>query len=161
MDLDFFKRVVAFATEHKMLVIHDLAYEDLVFDGYKAPVDPQVHGAKTWPWELYSMSKGILHARLARRFRRREQADGRSADPDEELLDYGMFPAIQVAPTVALTPVPRSGRGRRDLSEGRDCLVEGVRPHGWEFEKPKGRFRLGADPDRSARWAPSSFRSFS
>ena len=58
VDLDFFKRVVAFAKEHKLLVIHDLAYADLVFDGYKAPSILQVHGAKDVAVELYSMSKG-------------------------------------------------------------------------------------------------------
>jgi alanine-synthesizing transaminase len=59
VDLAFFKRVVAFAKEHEMLVVHDLAYADLVFDGYKAPSILQAPGAKDVAVELYSMSKGM------------------------------------------------------------------------------------------------------
>ena len=58
VDLAFFRRVVAFAREHEMMVIHDLAYADLVFDGYTAPSILQVPGAKDVAVELYSMSKG-------------------------------------------------------------------------------------------------------
>src|SRR3989304_5059472 len=80
VDLDFFKRVVAFAKEHKLFVVHDLAYADLVFDGYKAPSILQVPGAKDVAVELYSMSKGYSMPE-ARRIRRREPPPGGCADP--------------------------------------------------------------------------------
>jgi alanine-synthesizing transaminase len=57
VDLDFFKKIVAFAKEHNVIVIHDLAYADLVFDGYKAPSFLQVPGAKDVGVEFYTLSK--------------------------------------------------------------------------------------------------------
>ncbi len=70
VDIEFFRRIVEFAKENELLVVHDLAYADLVYDGYKAPSILQVPGAKDVAVELYSMSKGVFDARVARRVRR-------------------------------------------------------------------------------------------
>jgi len=139
VDLSFFKRVVAFAREHGMLVVHDLAYADLVFDGYKAPSILQVPGAKDVAVEMYSMSKGYSMPGWRVGFvvgnRRMVSALTRL----KSYLDYGMFQAIQVAATVALNGPHRVVDEAVEVyRKRRDCLVDGFARIRWEFPKPKG-----------------------
>ena len=139
VDLDFFKRVVAFAKEHKMLVIHDLAYADLVFDGYKAPSILQVPGAKDVAVEMYSMSKGYSMPGWRVGFVVGNKRLVGALTRMKSYLDYGMFQAIQVAATVALNGPQRVVDEAVEVyRKRRDCLVEGFARIGWEFEKPKG-----------------------
>jgi alanine-synthesizing transaminase len=139
VDLDFFKRVVAFAREHKMLVIHDLAYADLVFDGYKAPSILQVHGAKDVAVEMYSMSKGYSMPGWRVGFVVGNKRMVGALTRMKSYLDYGMFQAIQVAATVALNGPHRVVEEAVEVyRKRRDCLVEGFARIGWEFEKPMG-----------------------
>jgi len=139
VDLDFFKRVVAFAKENKMLVIHDLAYADLVFDGYKAPSILQVHGAKDVAVETYSMSKGYSMPGWRVGFVVGNRRLVGALTRIKSYLDYGMFQAIQVAATVALNGPQRVVDEAVEIyRKRRDCLVEGFARIGWEFEKPKG-----------------------
>jgi alanine-synthesizing transaminase len=139
VDLDFFKRVVAFAKEHKMLVIHDLAYADLVFDGYKAPSILQVHGAKDVAVEMYSMSKGYSMPGWRVGFVVGNKRLVGALTRMKSYLDYGIFQAIQVAATVALNGPQRVVDEAVEIyRKRRDCLVEGFARIGWEFEKPKG-----------------------
>jgi alanine-synthesizing transaminase len=139
VDLDFFKRVVAFAKEHKMLVIHDLAYADLVFDGYKAPSILQVHGAKDVAVEIYSMSKGYSMPGWRVGFVVGNKRLVGALTRMKSYLDYGIFQAIQVAATVALNGPQRVVDEAVEIyRKRRDCLVEGFARIGWEFEKPKG-----------------------
>src|SRR5512141_1040964 len=139
VDLEFFKRVVAFAKEHKLLVIHDLAYADLVFDGYKAPSILQVHGAKDVAVELYSMSKGYSMPGWRVGFVVGNKRMVGALTRMKSYLDYGMFQAIQVAATVALNGPQRVVDEAVEIyRKRRDCLVEGFARIGWEFEKPKG-----------------------
>ncbi|HLO09288.1 MAG TPA: aminotransferase class I/II-fold pyridoxal phosphate-dependent enzyme [Desulfobacteria bacterium] len=139
VDLDFFKRVVAFAKEHKMLVIHDLAYADLVFDGYKAPSILQVPGAKDVAVETYSMSKGYSMPGWRVGFVVGNRRLVGALTRIKSYLDYGMFQAIQVAATVALNGPQRVVDEAVEIyRKRRDCLVEGFARIGWEFEKPKG-----------------------
>ena len=139
VDLDFFKRVVAFAKEHKMLVIHDLAYADLVFDGYKAPSILQVPGAKDVAVEMYSMSKGYSMPGWRVGFVVGNRRMVGALTRMKSYLDYGMFQAIQVAATVALNGPQRVVDEAVEVyRKRRDCLVEGFARIGWEFEKPKG-----------------------
>lgn len=139
VDIDFFKRVVAFAKEHKMLVIHDLAYADLVFDGYKAPSILQVHGAKDVAVELYSMSKGYSMPGWRVGFVVGNKRLVGALTRMKSYLDYGIFQAIQVAATVALNGPQRVVDEAVEIyRKRRDCLVEGFARIGWEFEKPKG-----------------------
>jgi len=138
VELDFFQKVVAFAKEHKIWIVHDLAYADLCFDGFRAPSFLEVPGAKEVGVELYSMSKGYsmpgwrvgfcvgnrhLVAALAR---------------IKSYLDYGIFQPIQIASTVALNEcddvppqVCEVYRRRRDV------LVDGLVKLGWPLKKPK------------------------
>ena len=139
VDLDFFKRVVAFAKEHKMLVVHDLAYADLVFDGYKAPSILQVPGAKDVAVETYSMSKGYSMPGWRVGFVVGNRRLVGALTRIKSYLDYGMFQAIQVAATVALNGPQRVVDEAVEIyRKRRDCLVEGFARIGWEFEKPKG-----------------------
>jgi alanine-synthesizing transaminase len=139
VDLPFFKRAVAFAKEHEMLVVHDLAYADLVFDGYKAPSILQVPGAKDVAVEMYSMSKGYSMPGWRVGFvvgnRRMVSALTRL----KSYLDYGMFQAIQIASTVALNGPHRVVDEAVEVyRKRRDCLVDGFARIGWEFPKPRG-----------------------
>jgi alanine-synthesizing transaminase len=139
VDLDFFRRVVAFAKEHKLLVIHDLAYADLVFDGYKAPSILQVPGAKDVAVEMYSMSKGYSMPGWRVGFVVGNKRMVGALTRIKSYLDYGMFQAIQVAATVALNGPHRVVDEAVEIyRKRRDCLVEGFARAGWEFEKPKG-----------------------
>ena len=138
-DLDFFKRVVAFAKENDILLIHDLAYADLVFDGYKAPSILQVPGAKDVAVELYSMSKGYSMAGWRVGFVVGNRQMVGALTRIKSYLDYGMFQAIQIAATVALNgPQKVVDEAVEIYRRRRDCLVDGFARAGWEFEKPKG-----------------------
>ncbi|PJB31525.1 MAG: alanine transaminase [Deltaproteobacteria bacterium CG_4_9_14_3_um_filter_65_9] len=152
VDLDFFKRVVAFAKEYKMLVIHDLAYADLVFDGYKAPSILQVHGAKDVAVEMYSMSKGYSMPGGRVGFVVGNKRLVGALTRIKSYLDYGMFQAIQIAATVALNGPQRVVDEAVEIyRKRRDCLVDGFSRIGWEFEKPKGTMFVWApipDPFR-------------
>ncbi|MGE5188715.1 MAG: aminotransferase class I/II-fold pyridoxal phosphate-dependent enzyme [Gemmatimonadota bacterium] len=139
VDLAFFKRVVAFAKEHGILVIHDLAYADLVFDGYTAPSILQVPGAKDVAVELYSMSKGYSMPGWRVGFVLGNRRMVGALQRIKSYLDYGMFQPIQIAATVALNGPYRVAEEAVEVyRKRRDCLVDGFARIGWEFEKPRG-----------------------
>jgi alanine-synthesizing transaminase len=138
VDLAFFKRVVAFAREHEMLVVHDLAYADLVFDGYKAPSILQVPGAKDVAVEMYSMSKGYSMPGWRVGFVVGNKRMVSALTRLKSYLDYGMFQAIQIAATVALNGPHRVVDEAVEVyRKRRDCLVDGFARIGWEFPKPQ------------------------
>ena len=93
VDLAFMERVVAFAREHELLVVHDFAYADLVFDGYKAPSILQVPGADEVAVELYTLTKSFSMAGLAGRVRRRERRRRRRARPPQVVARLRHLPA--------------------------------------------------------------------
>ncbi len=139
VDLAFFKRVVAFTKEHGMLVVHDLAYADLVFDGYRAPSILQVPGAKDVAVEMYSMSKGYSMPGWRVGFVVGNKRMVSALTRLKSYLDYGMFQAIQVAATVALNGPQRVVDEAVEVyRKRRNCLVDGFARIGWEFPKPKG-----------------------
>ncbi len=111
-DLAFFEKVVEFAKENNIWVIHDLAYADLVFDGYKAPSFLQAKGAKDVGVEFYTMSKSYL--------------------------DYGIFQPIQIAATVGLRGGDEEVTRICDIyRQRRDWLIDGLNRIGWEVPAPK------------------------
>lgn len=138
VELDFFEKVVAIAKEHKIWIVHDIAYADIVFDGYKAPSILEVEGAKDCAVEFYSLSKSynmpgwrvgfmvgnpVLVAALARM---------------KSYLDYGMFTPIQVAAIAALEGPQECVKEISDMYQSRrDVLCEGLTAIGWKVEKPK------------------------
>lgn len=138
VELEFFEKVVKIAKEHEIWVVHDIAYADIVFDGYKAPSILEVEGAKEVAVEFYSLSKSynmpgwrvgfmvgnpILVAALARM---------------KSYLDYGMFTPIQVAAIAALEGPQECVKEICDMYQSRrDVLCEGLSAIGWKLEKPK------------------------
>ncbi len=136
--LDFFKKVVAFAKEHNIIVIHDLAYADLVYDDYRAPSFLQAPGARDVGVEFYSLTKSYSMAgwRVGFCVGNRELVG--ALIKIKSYLDYGMFQPIQIASVIAL-------RGPQDCVEEirhvyerrRNVLVKGLRQAGWNIEPPK------------------------
>ncbi|OGP16312.1 MAG: alanine transaminase [Deltaproteobacteria bacterium RIFCSPLOWO2_02_FULL_50_16] len=138
VDLDFFKKLVAFAKENNLLIIHDLAYADLVFDGYKAPSILQVKGGKDVAVELYSMSKGYSMPGWRIAFCVGNKKMVYALTKIKSYLDYGVFAPIQIAATVALNGPQHCVKEIRDTyCRRRDVLCEGLNRIGWAVERPK------------------------
>jgi alanine-synthesizing transaminase len=150
VDLKFFEQIVSFAKAHDMMVIHDLAYADLVFDGYHAPSFLQVPGAKDVGVEFFSLSKSYNMPGWRVGFcvgnRKMIHALGRI----KSYLDYGIFTPIQVAAIIALNDDQSCvAEMRKTYQERRDALVDGLRRVGWKIEKPKGTmFVWGEIPEK-------------
>jgi len=138
VDIDFFEKVVEFARENDIIVVHDFAYADIVFDDYRAPSFLQVPGAKEVGIEFTSLSKSYnmpgWRVGFAVGNRRLISALARM----KSYLDYGVFQPIQIASIIALT---EDQACVSDISENykkrRDALVDGLGRIGWEIEKPK------------------------
>lgn len=136
--LDFFQKVVDFAKEHNIRVIHDMAYADLVFDGYKAPSFMQAEGAKDVGVEFYSMTKGYSMAGWRVGFCVGNEEMVHALTRIKSYLDYGIFQPIQIAATVGLNGPEEPVREICDIySKRRDFLCEGLNRIGWEIEPPK------------------------
>ncbi|HEY3347707.1 MAG TPA: alanine transaminase [Nitrospirota bacterium] len=138
VDLSFFEKIVAFAKEHKVMVVHDLAYADLVFDGYKAPSFMQVPGAKDIGVEFYSLSKSYNMPGWRVGFCVGNREIVGALQKIKSYLDYGMFQPIQIASIIALNgPQECVAEICEVYRQRRDCLVEGLNKVGWEMAKPK------------------------
>lgn len=139
VDLEFFTKVIEIAKEHKIWVVQDLAYADIVFDGYKAPSILQVPGAKDVAVEFFSMSKSYNMPGWRVGFMVGNPTLVHALTRLKSYLDYGMFTPIQVA---AITALKRGQKYVQDISDmyriRRDVLCEGLTAAGWEVEKPKG-----------------------
>lgn len=136
--LDFFTRVVEFAKEHNILVIHDLAYADLVFDGYTAPSFLQAPGAKDVGVEFYSLTKSYSMAGWRVGFCVGNREIVGALIKIKSYLDYGMFQPIQIASVIALRGPQDCVEEIRNVYERRrNVLVKGLRQAGWHIEPPK------------------------
>ena len=136
--LDFFSRVVDFAKENNILVIHDLAYADLVFDDYKAPSFLQAPGAKDVGVEFYSLTKSYSMAGWRVGFCVGNKEVVGALIKIKSYLDYGMFQPIQIASIVALRgPQDCVDDMRRVYERRRNVLVKGLKQAGWAIEPPK------------------------
>ena len=139
VDLEFMKRVVDFCREREMVVVHDFAYADVGFDGYRPPSILQVEGAKDCAVELYSMTKSFSMAgwRVAFLVGNREVVQ--ALVKLKSYLDYGTFQPIQIAATVTMNEAPDYPREICAHYEARrDVLIDGLSRIGWEIPKPKG-----------------------
>lgn len=139
VELEFFERAVAIAREHEMWVVHDLAYADLVFDGYRAPSILEVPGARDCAVEFFTLSKSYNMPgwRIGFMVGNRElvHALGRI----KSYLDYGMFTPVQIAAITALEgPQECVAEICETYRKRRDVLCEGLRGAGWAVEKPQG-----------------------
>jgi alanine-synthesizing transaminase len=139
VDLPFFQRVVDFAREKNVLVVHDNAYAELGFDGYEPPSILQAEGAKECAVELYSMTKSFSMAgwRVAYLVGNAEVVQALAKL--KSYLDYGTFQPIQIAATVTLNEDPDHPREVQPIYQARrDALCDGLNRIGWEIEPPMG-----------------------
>ncbi len=139
VDVEFMQRVVDFAREKEVLLVHDNAYADLGFDGYRPPSILQAEGAKEVAVELYSMTKSFSMAgwRVAFMVGNREVVAALAKL--KSYLDYGTFQPIQIAATVTINEEPDFPEQVNAIYQGRrDVLCDGLNRIGWEVEPPKG-----------------------
>ena len=139
VDLPFFEQVVAVAREHGIYVVHDLAYADLVFDGYQAPSIMQVPGAREVCVEFFTLSKSYNMPGWRMGFMVGNADLVHALARLKSYLDYGMFTPIQVAAITALEGPQDCVAEIRDMYQmRRDVLWEGLQSVDWPVEKPRG-----------------------
>ncbi len=156
VDKSFFETLVAWAHKHGTMILHDFAYADLGFDGYKPPSLLEVDGAKEVGVELFSMSKSYNMAGWRMGYCLGNPKMIHALSRIKSYLDYGAFQPIQIASIVALRECEEEVGKIRDIyQQRRDVLVEGLHRAGWEVEPPKSTMFLWAKiPERYA-WAGS------
>lgn len=138
VELDFFERVVQIAREHGIWVVHDIAYADLVFDGYTAPSILQIPGADEIAVEFYSLSKSYNMPGWRVGFMCGNQTLVAALTRIKSYLDYGMFTPIQVAAIAALEGPQECVQEIVDIYRSRrDTLCDGLNSIGWAVDKPK------------------------
>ncbi|MGJ5816680.1 aminotransferase class I/II-fold pyridoxal phosphate-dependent enzyme [Paludibaculum fermentans] len=139
VDLDFFKEVIRMAHQHGTMVVHDFAYADLGFDGYRAPSILQVDGAKEVSVEIFTMSKSYNMAGWRVGFCVGNKKMIKALARIKSYLDYGNFQPIQIASIIGLRDCEGEVEKIRHLYEKRrDLLVDGLNAAGWPVEKPRG-----------------------
>lgn len=138
VDLDFFVKMIDFAREHNIWVIQDLAYAEIVFDGYKAPSILEVPGAKDLAVEFYSLSKTYNMPGWRVGFCCGNRELIHALTRMKSYLDYGIFTPIQVAAITALEGPQDCVEEIRDMYQSRrDALIRGLDSIGWEVNSPK------------------------
>jgi alanine-synthesizing transaminase len=139
VNLEFFEKIVDYAKEHDILVIHDLAYADIVFDNYKAPSFLQAKGAKDVGVEFYSMSKSYNMAGWRVGFCVGNPEVIAALRRIKSYLDYGIFQPVQIAAIIALNGPQDCVQEICDIYKvRRDSLIRGLTRAGWTVPKPKG-----------------------
>ena len=145
VELEFFERIVALAKEHDILVVHDLAYADIVFDGYKAPSIMQVPGARDVAVEFFTMSKSYNMAGWRIGFMVGNADLVAALARIKSYHDYGTFTPVQVASIVALEgPQECVEEIRLSYQRRRDVMVKGLREAGWMVDNPKASMYIWA-----------------
>jgi len=145
VDLSFFEKVVDLAREYEFYVVHDLAYADLVFDGYQAPSFLQVPGAKDVGVEIFTLSKSYNMPGWRVGFVAGNPKLVGALVRIKSYMDYGMFQPIQIASIIALNgPDDCVKEIVETYKNRRDFLVSGLNRIGWEVETPKATMFLWA-----------------
>ena len=145
VDLHFFERVVALAKEHDILVVHDLAYADIGFDGYKAPSIMQVPGARDVAVEFFTLSKSYNMAGWRIGFMVGNSELVNALARIKSYHDYGTFTPIQVASVIALEgPQDCVEEVRLKYQRRRDVLAKGLIEAGWPIDIPKASMYIWA-----------------
>ena len=145
VELEFFERVVALAKQHDILVVHDLAYADIVFDGWQAPSIMQVPGARDVAVEFFTMSKSYNMAgwRVGYMVGNKELVSALARI--KSYHDYGTFTPIQVASIIALDGDQACVEEVRAMYQTRrDVLAKGLHEAGWMVEVPKASMYIWA-----------------
>jgi alanine-synthesizing transaminase len=145
VELDFFERVIAIAREHDILVVHDLAYADITFDGWKAPSIMQVPGAREVAVEFFTMSKSYNMAGWRIGYMVGNPDLVHALSRIKSYHDYGTFTPIQVASIIALDgPQDCVEEIRQTYERRRDVMVRGLHEAGWRVESPKASMYIWA-----------------
>jgi len=139
IDLAAMARLVAFAREHGVVLVHDFAYSDTAFDGYVPPSLLQVPGATEVAVELYTLTKSFSMAGWRLAFLVGNAEVVQALTKLKSYLDYGTFQPIQIAATVAMNEASDYPKVVNEIYlHRRDALCEGLGRIGWEVTKPKG-----------------------
>lgn len=139
VELSFFERIIDFAREHQIWIVQDLAYAEIVFDGYVAPSILQVPGAKDVAVEFYTLSKTYNMPGWRVGFMVGNPILVKALAKLKSYLDYGMFTPVQVAAILALEgPQDCVEEIRMTYQNRRDVLCDGLTAAGWKVEKPQG-----------------------
>jgi alanine-synthesizing transaminase len=162
VDLEFFEKLVDYAREHNIMIIHDFAYADLTFDGYQAPSFMQVKGAKDVGVEFFSLSKSYSMPGWRVGFCVGNPEIIAALRRIKSYLDYGIFQPIQIASIIALNgPQDCVEDIRQTYKERRDALISGLSRVGWDIKSPKGTmFVWGKIPERYAHMGSVEFSKF-
>jgi alanine-synthesizing transaminase len=146
VDLAFFEKIVAFARQNECLVVHDLAYADLCFDGYTAPSFMQVAGAKEVGVEFFTLSKSYNMPGWRIGFAVGNAEIIAALARIKSYLDYGTFQPLQIAAWHALTgPQHYVDEIRETYRSRRDVLCDGLGRLGWHVPKPKATMFVWAE----------------
>ena len=145
VELPFFEEIIAIARQHEILVVHDLAYADIVFDGYRAPSIMQVPGAREVAVEFFTMSKSYNMAGWRIGFMVGNKDLVHALARIKSYHDYGTFTPIQVASIVALEgPQECVEEHRLKYQKRRDVMVKGLHEAGWMVDNPKASMYIWA-----------------
>ena len=162
VDLDFFQKVVDFALEHNVLVIHDLAYADLCFDGYQAPSMLQIPEARKIAVETFTLSKSYNMPGWRVGFCVGNQDLIAALTRMKSYLDYGIFQPIQIASIEALNNGDQFQEEVTEIYKSRrDVLIDSLNNIGWEVIKPKATmFVWGRIPEQYRKMGSMEFSKF-
>jgi len=162
VDLEFFEKIVAYAKEHGMMVIHDFAYADLVFDGYTAPSFLQAKGAKDVGVEFFSLSKSYNMPGWRVGFCVGNKETVAALRRIKSYLDYGVFQPVQIASIIALNgPQECVTEIRETYRERRDTLIAGLNRAGWNISSPRGTMFVWARiPEKFRNMGSVEFSKF-
>ena len=162
VDLEFFQKIVDYAKQYNILVIHDFAYADLVFDGYQAPSFLQAKGAKDVGVEFFSLSKSYSMPGWRVGFCVGNRETVAALKRIKSYLDYGIFQPIQIAAIIALNgPHECVDQIRQTYKERRDSLITGLHRAGWDIPSPRGTmFVWGKIPRQYREMGSVEFSKF-
>ena len=162
VDIGFFQKVVDFAKDNNIIVIHDFAYADLVFDNYRAPSFLQVQGAKDVGVELFSLTKSYSMAGWRVGFCVGNREIVGALTNIKSYLDYGMFQPIQIASIIAL----RGEQGcveeiRKTYEKRRNTFIKGLKNAGWIITPPQATMFVWAEiPEPFKKMGSLEFTKF-
>ncbi len=150
VERDFFKEIIRLAAHHGTMVVHDFAYADICFDGYKAPSILEIDGAKEVAVEIFSLSKSYNMAGWRVGFCLGNPRMIAALARIKSYLDYGVFQPVQIASIIALRECEEDTRKiAATYQKRRDVLVHGLNRAGWPVESPRGSmFVWAALPER-------------
>jgi alanine-synthesizing transaminase len=162
VDLAWMQRIVDFAREHDIVLVHDFAYADIAFDGYQPPSILQVPGAKDVAVELYSLTKSFSMAGWRVAFLVGNPEIVAALTKLKSYLDYGTFQPIQIAAIVAMNEVPDYPKWVNETYQARrDALCDGLNRIGWNLTPPQGTMFVWAPiPEPYREMGSLEFASF-